>query len=203
MSLIKPLFAITVLLLASTVSALTVRSDDSVTINEAHFNVFAREQSQVRIEELAKIHHAVVGRDAMMTINGGEISKLYGRGSSVISATNSRIREIAVGGSSELTLDSVANLQRLFLIGHAKLNIIATDVSYNGKLLTGTWADGNAFSFQMVNAKGFLKGELPRTVAVTAPNNVPLSPAAGFFTAALVSLGLLGRRRNLGAAFHS
>ncbi|WP_101757661.1 hypothetical protein [Oceanicoccus sp. KOV_DT_Chl] len=190
--------AFVLLVFASMASAVTVRFDDMLTINDARNRVVAKGNSQVWIEPLAVINKAIVARNASMDIDGGDIEKLIGRGAAAISVTNSSIGKIRVRGNSLLSLDNVSDLKRLVLIGNTQVNFRATDVAYNGKFLTGVWADGSDFSIRTVNRSGYLVNGLPASVSVVAPSQVPLPPAAGFFAAAMVGLSLLGRKRALG-----
>ena len=166
--------------------------------DDAETSLLAKRNSVVDIIAGGYLEKAVARHNAVLTIDGGSVDHVVASGYSSVNIFSGSFSKITAKKNSSIVLSNLTDLSRLVLKGDAVVDIMASDLDFDGRFLTGVWDNGSAFSIRTVNKTGvtndnFLGYLLPSDTG--GPQAVPVPAAAWMFLSALTGLGLVGRRR--------
>jgi hypothetical protein len=195
-------------------NAVTISGFDSIDIDYQKHRLTARDNNTVNLFDGADVFSLTMLDDSRLNMSGGGVKfiKAFGNaqlaidGGSVFSMhlwgdTQTTIQSAQVStiwamGDSTLSLSNVTGLESLFIFGDGQIRLEATDVELNGKMLTGYWEGGDAFSIRAIS----LTGNKNFFNNVSVVNPVPVPAAAWMFGTAIISIMVVGRRRSIAAA---
>ncbi|MEE8057391.1 MAG: hypothetical protein V3T17_06100 [Pseudomonadales bacterium] len=163
---VKCLVSVVMLLMAPVASAEYVSSDDVLNIGDYERFVLARQQSSVNVELGGELVSATLRDQASINISGGIVNWLSMFDHSSANISSASVSTIWAAGHSVLVLDGVSNLERLILGDSSHVNIIGSDIQFNGDYLTGYWSDGSHFNIRTYNRTGVMTNGLPGYITV-------------------------------------
>lgn len=190
--------ALTLATLAHTAQAVTVDGDTVLDISEYERTLRALDNSSVTLLSGGEVGVARVLDDASLIVSGGRIGTLGLWDNATVTINGGSIGTAFAQGNSTLVLNNIEQLDNLIIRDTGHVQILGDDVQYDGQFLTGEWENGNAFSFRTYNLTGVSSNGLPGYLSVNSPSQVPLPATAFLFSAALIGLGLIGRKRDMG-----
>ncbi len=181
---------------------LVVTGNDYLEISDdSESSLLAKRNSVVDIIDGGVLDKAVARQNAELTIDGGIVNRLVASGYSNVNIISGSFGRVVAKKNSYIILGEVAEISRLVLKGNAIVELMAHDLGFDGRFLTGVWSSGSAFSIRTVNKTGVTTNGLPGFVStytgnvVSPPTAVPVPAAAWMFMSALVGLGLVARKR--------
>ncbi|ARN75384.1 VPLPA-CTERM sorting domain-containing protein [Oceanicoccus sagamiensis] len=204
LSALRPLLAaprfllLVLILLPSLANAVVVKGSNTLTIDDALEDfLLAKRDSSVDIISGGVLQQAIVRHNATLTVDGGSVDKIVVSGAGQLNVITGSFTRIVAKKDSRVSLSNVANLDRLVLRGNAAIEIMASELEFDGRFLTGVWENGTGFSIRTINRTGVETNGLPGfAFSPVPPTAVPVPATAWLFLSALTGLGLIGRRRH-------
>lgn len=142
------------IILLSAASLISMSSHALIINDSTHLDIYgaesfitANDSSTISIYQGADVAFLDAMDGSSVNVSGGEISWLAGYNNSTLDITAGDISWIKTYNNSTTNITYLDDLSWLVVNDDSIVNIYANDFSYNGGHLSGTWGNGNDFSF--------------------------------------------------------
>ena len=190
------LLGVSATLMAPLSHALYINNDEIIDIDGYEFSLWARDNSVGNVLSGGSVKYANIADNATMNVLGGEVYSLSIAEGAQVSISSARVSKIWAFGDSEITLDNVRDLSSLRVFGRTSLEILGTDLQFDGSFLSGFWSDGSYFNIQAYAGNATLiNGYSGSFSGHNSASTVPVPASAWLFCSAVVGLGVVGRKR--------
>jgi hypothetical protein len=164
--IMRPVFLAVIVAACSTAHADSIDSTQS--------NVYLSGTASATVTDGAVVSSIMATDDSKLTVTGGQVSSISMRDNATADITGGDISWLRVGDNSSVRITGLQELSwLLFTAGNGRVEIVADDVTYSGGHLSGTWANGQSFSFWAIKESSILGGGIgaslmPEGIAITA-----------------------------------